>query len=264
MGWHATPVVRDNGEVMLRTFNNGTLFGTVASDRAPALLALHGWGRDRSDLSPSLVGREFVALDLPGFGASPAPTVTWGAADYAEAVAVAVRELDAGPLLVVAHSFGGRVAAHLAADHPEAASGVVFMGVPLLRQVTTIKSPLPYRAVRLGARLGVVSDRKLAAMRSKYGSADYNATTGVMRDVFVRVVNEDYRNQLSRITCPVAFCWGSNDTAAPPSIAREAAGIVEHCVALEIVENAGHDVHRDAPGVLSSAIDAVAAASATE
>ena len=165
---------------------------------------------------------------------------------------------------MVGHSFGGRVAAHLGADHPESVSGIVFVGAPLLRRATRTKSPLAFRAVRFGARVGMVSDRRLEAMRQKYGSADYRAATGTMRDVFVRLVNEDYHDQLARIACPVGFCWGANDTAAPPAIAEAAATIVSNCVALDIVDGAGHDVHREAPDALNAVIDAVAAASATE
>src|SRR5690606_33144465 len=101
---------------------------------------------------------------------------------------------------------------------------------------------------------------RMDALRRRRGSADYNAASGRMRDVLVKVVNEDYRDQLRGISCPVALCWGSDDTAAPASVAREAAGLVADVAVLDVVDGVGHDVHRQAPERLTSAVDTVVAA----
>lgn len=221
---------------------------------------MHGWGRDRHDLLDALGGREVVAVDLPGFGSSPAPPTSWGAREYAERVASLVAETGGDPYVVVGHSFGGRVAVCLASARPDLVAGLVLTGVPLFRVSTRRRSPLRYRVVRAASRLGLVPESRLEAARQRHGSADYKAATGVMRDVLVRVVNEDYRDELGRIGCPVALCWGENDTAAPVAIAREAAGIVSRPVRFEIVGGAGHDVHRDAPERLGELVDVVAGA----
>jgi pimeloyl-ACP methyl ester carboxylesterase len=244
----------------LRTHLDGAVFAEHLAGRAPRILALHGWGRDRHDLLPALAGREVVAVDLPGFGSSPEPPEAWGSAEYADAVAELAAELGDPPSLVVGHSFGGRVGAHLAARHPELVSGIVFTGVPLLRTAPGGRSPLAYRAVRTARRLHLVSEARLEQARQRYGSADYRAAEGRMRDVFVRVVNEDYREQLRAIAAPVGFCWGADDTAAPADIARQAAPLVSNLVTVDIVDGVGHDVHRDAPDRLAAVIDAVVAA----
>jgi pimeloyl-ACP methyl ester carboxylesterase len=184
----------------------------------------------------------------------------WGAADYADAVAAAAREVDEGPYLLVGHSFGGRVSAHLAADHPDLVAGVVFVGTPLLRNENAGRPKLAYRLVRSAHRRKLVPDATMERYRQKYGSADYRAAEGVMRDVLVRTVAEDYRTQLGRITAPVGFCWGELDTAAPADVARRAAELVADPVMVEIVPGIGHDVHRDAPEALQRVIDAVARA----
>jgi pimeloyl-ACP methyl ester carboxylesterase len=238
------------------------LFAESQPGRSPTVLALHGWGRDRHDLLDALEGLDTIAPDLPGFGASPAPPAAWGAREYAERVAEFIRESNGGPYLVVGHSFGGRIAACLAADHRDLVVGVVFIGVPLLRATPTSKSPLRYRLVRAARRMGLLSERRLEAARQRYGSQDYRNARGVMRDVLVRLVNEDYRDELARISCPVGLLWGSHDTAAPPAIARRAQSLLAHVAAIEIVEGAGHDVHRDSPDDVCRVIAAVAEAAA--
>ncbi|MDZ7677671.1 MAG: alpha/beta hydrolase [Acidimicrobiales bacterium] len=244
----------------LRTHLGGSLFAEHLTGRPPTVLAMHGWGRNRSDLLGALEGREVISLDLPGFGASPVPPDPWGATRYADLVAEMLREQDTGPVLVLGHSFGGRVAVHLAADHPDLVSGAVLVGTPLWRSTSPSKGPLAYRVVRRLRRMRLVPEPVLDSMRRRHGSADYRTASGVMRDVLVTVVNEDYREQLAAITCPIGFCWGADDTAAPAALATEAAGIVANCVTLDVVDGAGHDVHRSHPHRLTAVIDEVAAA----
>ena len=59
-----------------------------------------------------------VALDLPGFGAAPPPPEPWGTPQYADALSPLLDEL--GPVVVLGHSFGGRVAIELAHRRPDA------------------------------------------------------------------------------------------------------------------------------------------------
>ena len=56
------------------------------------MVGLHGWGRDHRDFSSLLGGYPHLLIDLPGFGVSPPPTATWGAADYAACVAQVLDE----------------------------------------------------------------------------------------------------------------------------------------------------------------------------
>ena len=131
---------------VLRVYADGQIFGDAVGIGTPNVLALHGWRRDRNDFRAVLEGLDAVAIDLPGFGASPVPPEAWGASDYATSVAVVLREM-ATPAVVIGHSFGGRVAVHLAASHPTRIAGVVLAGVPLLR----ISEP-PVPSLRLSAR----------------------------------------------------------------------------------------------------------------
>jgi pimeloyl-ACP methyl ester carboxylesterase len=245
----------------LRSHLNGTIFADHVAGRGPTLVGLHGWGRDRSDLAEALAGREAILFDLPGFGSSPPPPEAWGAHDYAAAVAAALDERgdarDAGAFTLVGHSFGGRVAAHLAAERPDLVSGVVFVGAPLLRLSAPRPPSLWFRALRAASRRGLVPAATMERARQRRGSADYNAAHGVMRDVLVRSVAEDYRTQLSQIGCPTGFCWGANDTTAPPEIARRASELVKQCVALVVVDGAGHDVQRDAVEQFRGVLDDV-------
>jgi pimeloyl-ACP methyl ester carboxylesterase len=221
--------------VALTALLDGAVLAEKTGTGDPRVLALHGWGRTRADWLPALTGAA-LAVDLPGFGASPPPPVGWGARDYAELLAPVLAE---GGWTLAGHSFGGRVAVHLAAGWPDLVSRVVLTGVPLLKAPSTGKPALGFRLAKKAHALGLVSDARMEAERQKRGSADYRAATGVMRDTLVKLVNEDYREQLAGISAPVSMVWGASDTAAPLAMAREAAALVADAE-LVVSESSGH------------------------
>jgi pimeloyl-ACP methyl ester carboxylesterase len=220
--------------VALTALLDGTVLAEKTGDN-PRVLALHGWARTRADWLPALRGVSALAVDLPGFGASPPPPIGWGSGEYAELLAPLLSE---GGWTVAGHSFGGRVAVQLAAGWPSLVSGVVLTGVPLLRR-TTSGAPLGFRLARQAHRLGLLSDAAMENQRRRRGSADYRAATGVMRDTLVRLVNEDYRALLPGIEAPVEMVWGAHDTAAPLAMAREAEALLPKAT-LTVSETSAH------------------------
>jgi pimeloyl-ACP methyl ester carboxylesterase len=234
----------------------GGLFGERFGGSAP-VLALHGWGRDRRDWASVLAITGGVALDLPGFGASPPPVTPVGAQGYAALVEPA---LDAfpGPVVVAGHSFGGRVAVHLAVRRPDKVAGLVLAGVPLVRIPGGRRRVSPrFRAVRLARRLRLVPESTLERARRRYGSADYRAASGVMRRVLVTVVGESYEAQLGALSCPVHLVWGEDDAVVPKPVATRALTLIR-TGSLTLVPGVGHDVPTQAPQALAEAITALA------
>ncbi|MGO9197130.1 MAG: alpha/beta fold hydrolase [Acidimicrobiales bacterium] len=283
---------------MLTSFDGGRLFGQVHGSGPPRVLALHGWRRDHRDFDQVLGGEPprgtatnqalvhptvvaparsssdaalpvepvpAIALDLPGFGASPEPGEVWGSDEYARAVG-AVLDAMAAPVVVVGHSFGGRVAVHFAAEHPDKVLGLVLSGAPLFPAtqaagiaVRTRRPPARYRVARTLAKSGVIGAERLEQMKQRYGSADYRAATGVMRDILVKVIAEEreeaYTPSLKAIMCPVELVWGELDTAAPPAVARRIASTLGAPSTVSVHPGIGHLTPLLIPGHLRRAID---------
>ena len=232
----------------------GGLFGERFGGPAP-VLALHGWGRDRRDWAEVLGRTGGLALDLPGFGAAPPPVTVMGAAGYAALVEPALDAWE-GPVVVAGHSFGGRVAVHLAARRPGKVAALVLAGVPLVRLPGARSRVSPrFRAIRLARRLRLVPERTLEGARRRYGSADYGSASGVMRGILVTVVGESYEPQLSDLSCPVHLVWGENDRVVPPPIATRALTLVR-AGTLTLLPGVGHDVLAEAPAAVAGAIAA--------
>jgi pimeloyl-ACP methyl ester carboxylesterase len=112
-----------------------------------------------------------------------------------------------------------------------------------------------YRLVRWMHRRGVVTDERMEALRRRRGSDDYRNATGVMRDVLVIAVNENYESVLPRVTCPVELVWGDDDTAAPLAMAEEAVSRFGAGATLTIVPGAGHLTPLTAAPMLRAALD---------
>lgn len=249
----------------LRSHLGGQILADHFDGAGPTLLALHGWRRDRGDL-PFLItgepgplrGRSAIAVDLPGFGSSPPPPEPWGAREYAVAVAAMLDESGTGEVLVLGHSFGGRVAVCLAAARPELVSGAVVLGAPLVRTGPARKPAISFRLARAANRIGLLSDGTMERLRHRGGSEDYRAAEGVMRQVLVRSVGETYEEELARIRCRAVLLWGELDRAAPPAMATLVAAAAGPPVRVEVVAGGGHDLHRDHPDLVAEAVVEVA------
>ncbi|MDQ1426995.1 MAG: hypothetical protein QOK39_471 [Acidimicrobiaceae bacterium] len=241
--------------VVLKTFAGGRLFGAGYGTAVPWVLALPGWQRTHRDFDELLRDFDAVALDLPGFGAAPAPPGAWTTAEYADHVAPVLD--DMGPRVVlVGHSFGGRVATHLAAAHPERIASLVLTGVPLIRATAgrRARAPVALRAAKALRRAGIVPEEQIERLRQKHGSADYRQATGVMRDVLVKAVNETYQEPLAAFPGPIELIWGADDDQAPVAVAEAARA---HCAQppnLVVLEGVGHFVPRDRPDALAAAL----------
>lgn len=218
--------------LVLQAFDDGAVFGTIWGTGPPGVVALHGWGRTHRDFDavfaqPAVSGLPaVVGLDLPGFGASPPPTEPWGSADYAAVVARILATLMRAPkpIVVVGHSLGGRVAVQLAAGHPELVGGLVLTGAPVGPRSSGGRGVAAgYRLARRLHRIGLVGDDAMERARRHYGSADYRAASGVMRQILVRLVAEDYEDVLAQVRCPTELVWGADDTVVPLAVAQAVA-----------------------------------------
>lgn len=242
---------------VLKTFAEGTLFGAGHGTDAPWVLALPGWERTHRDFDDLLAGFDAVALDLPGFGAAPPPPVPWSTAEYAEHVAP-ILESMAPRVVILGHSFGGRVATHLAARHPERVAAVVLTGVPGLVAATAgsarRRPAFSLRAAKALRRTGLVGEERIERLRQKHGSTDYRRAQGVMRDVLVKAVNENYETPLAAFPGPVELIWGGDDDVAPVAVARAAAARCPHADLL-VLPGVGHFVPLDRPDALVTALN---------
>jgi pimeloyl-ACP methyl ester carboxylesterase len=158
------------------------------------------------------------------------------------------------PAVVVGHSFGGKVAVHLAAGWPQQVRALVLTGAPLVKLATGRKPALRYRVGRALHRHGVVSEEAMERLRQRYGSPDYRAAQGIMRAVHVVSVNERFDDQLRAVRCPAELVWGDDDVEVPVAMAEAAAALLGDAT-ITLCPGAGHMVPLTAPDALRAAVE---------
>ena len=243
---------------MLRSYADGSLLGSASGTAVPDVLALHGWARSHRDFDGVVAavpdtdpapdpGLDAIALDLPGFGQALHRPPS-GVRPDATAIAAVMDEM-APTVVVIGHSFGGRVALHLAARRPDRVRALVLTGVPLFPPDRRQAPAAQFRAVRLLHRTGLIGEGRMEAARQRYGSEDYRRAEGVMRQVLVKTLGERYDEQLASIGCPVSLVWGADDTAAPVAMAEAASARLAHAT-LAVCPGVGHLTPLTVPRVL--------------
>ena len=197
---------------------------------APVLTMLHGWGAHLDLVRPlgeqmAALGYRVVMLDLPGFGQTPPPDFAWSVFDYAAAVAAHIRSLGIEKTHLFGHSFGGRLGLVLGAEHPERFIKMALADSAGVRGKPSISGQVRLKTFRFlqNTLRSIGMSKQADGLREwytdKYGSADYKAAQGVVRETFVKVVNEDLLPYAARYawSCWLYRCWNCPAVTVRPS-----------------------------------------------
>lgn len=207
--------------------STGPILRYTAHMQKATLLCLHGWGGSKESFTELREAMKhdpihILTPDLPGFGDEPEPTQPWTIDDFADWVEayLANQKVD-GPLLLLAHSHGGRIAIKLVASdrlipahlylcasagirHPRhlkriaglllAKTGKIFLSIPGMKKLQPLGKKMLYRLVRVH---------------------DYEKASPVMRDTLINVTRENLLPLLPCIHCPTDIFWGKDDRMTP-------------------------------------------------
>ena len=155
----------------------------------------------------SLLSKHYqcVSLDLFGFGFSDEIENYQNFDDYVETFhQFLVTHKIENPILI-AHSFGARLAILYAISHPVKA--LILTGAAGIKPKLTLKKKIKQNLHKLNFKVK--------------GSYDYEKATPFLRKVLVEVVNKDLSNQLKKIEVPTLLIWGEKDTETPLWMAKK-------------------------------------------
>lgn len=237
---------------------NGLLisYKIIGEGKTPVVL-LHGWGvsSDKYVATAEAIlkkdgGYRFYIPDLPGFGKSEEPKEDWKLDDYVDFAKefvnkVARREAgfelvkniiagsvkndgqvfrrDGKKIVMIAHSFGGRIAIRYAGKHPEDLERLVLTGAAGIKHALTPRQELSSRLSKAGKKifgLPVLKGAEKYAKKILYklaGEKDYNSASPRMKEVMRNVIAEDLAPFLGDIQAPTLLIWGVKDNSTPLS-----------------------------------------------
>jgi pimeloyl-ACP methyl ester carboxylesterase len=214
------------------------------------VLMLHGWGASLKLVQPlgerlAALGWNVYAPDMPAFGESAPPPAAWGVPDYANWVTAYLDAHHLERVHLFGHSFGGRVALVLGAERAERLGKIALAdaaGVPPKKTANADLRLKAYKTIRDGLyKVGAkgLADDLRQRYNARYGSADFNAASGVVRETFVKVVNQDLRPYAARVKPSTLLFWGDQDEDTPLWMGRELETLIPDA-GLIIYEGAGH------------------------
>lgn len=193
------------------------------------VVLLHGWGSNITlfQSMTKLLSSKYrvIAMDMPGFGESDEPSTPWNVDNYVEFVIKFLKNFDVKSAVFLGHSFGGRVIIKMfeRKSLPFEITKIILADSAGVKPKKTLKQKSKIKTYKIGkavlnfAPVKALFPDALDKLRSKSGSADYNAASPVMRQTLVRVVNEDLTHIFPKVTPPTLLIWGENDTATPVS-----------------------------------------------
>ena len=235
---------------MNRTIN-GININYEEKGEGELIVLLHGWGSNIKLFANliDLLSKKYkvVAMDMPGFGESAEPPSAWCVDDYADFVIEFLKAYNTDKVMLLGHSFGGRVIIKLNSRENlpfEITKVILVDSAGILPPKSNKKSfrTRRYKFCRsiLSTKLmQKIAPQALEKLRVKYGSADYVAASPLMRQVLVKTVNEDLEPLLPNIKCPTLLVWGVNDTATPLSDGEKMEKLIPDAGLVKL-ENAGH------------------------
>lgn len=225
-------------------------------------LILHGWGSNLgkwSEVAELLSGEGFMVIipDMPGFGQSEAPKSVWGIDDYVEFVKDfldSFKEFD-GEFHLLGHSFGGAVSVKFSIKYPQKVRKL-FLAAPALIRKKKNANTFFYKFSKAAKGLSFLPFyRSLRSFFYRYliRKTDYLKTSGIMKEIFSKIVSEDVSHLLPTLKTPTIIFWGTGDKLTPigeSKIIKEKIGDSK----LLLFTGIGHSLHLEMPKILAKEI----------
>jgi pimeloyl-ACP methyl ester carboxylesterase/CRP-like cAMP-binding protein len=254
----------------LYTINGQTIYTQEEGPATgPVAILIHGWSSSSFTWAPVLpaLSQRYrcIAVDLPGFGQSPAPKEPPTISGYADLIAGLIEQVSERPVLLLGHSMGGQISATLALRHPMLVERMVLLNPALSGRLSTrvnlllaphvlserfrfmewllyvlAKTPLDYTDYLLRpsnfaerARVSEADYQRIRADARRRGQGRVRAAC------YGAMLAGDLRGQLGRVEAPALVVWGAEDNIVP---LRDAGAVAEEWPAadLRLIPNAGH------------------------
>lgn len=210
-------------------------------------------------------GYRVVTADLRGHGESSVPFDGYTNTDAGPDLAALIAHLDAGPAVVVGHSFSGGSAVWVASEQPELVRGVVLLDAftkpvsinVFMRQIAKLVLSSPtlwatfYKSLHKGPKPADFAEY-VAAMKKSLSQKGRMAATRSMG----LGTKDDLDGRLEHVTVPTLAVYGAKSPDFPDPLveAETVAGAVAGKSEVVMIEGAGHYPHVEFPTETTDAI----------
>ncbi len=234
------------------------------------ILILHGWGSCAKNWAKikqllEFYGHSVYVPDLPGFGDNPPPSNVWLIDDYVEWVKNYCQkqklfcdktsfkwvlkkegqertECLREQFFLLGHSFGGSIAIKFALKYPAKIKKLFLVGPAIIRK-KTLKKEIIKKTAKTFSFLPL---RIKKIIYGKIIKSDYPLQVGIMREIYLKVIEENLLSLLPAISIPTVIIWGQKDKITPLSDGYLIKKQLPNSE-LKIVPGVGHSLHYQSP-----------------
>jgi len=221
----------------------------------PTLVILPGWGGTKKNWEKFVEIAEtcfdIQIIELPCFGDEPCLENIWGVEEYAKFAKQKISQYPNIPIFLLGHSFGGQVAAYLVAQNPKLIDKLILSGASIFRQKKTFKKVFFGAIAKVGKQIFKLPRLKkfdfvMKKILYRVAHSDYNETTGIHRDIFKKVIRQNFSDLLPKIKIPTLVIWGTKDTYVPLHDGKKIVELIPNAK-LEIIKDGKHGLHLQQP-----------------
>jgi len=224
------------------------------------VLILHGWGSKAENWSQvkKLLEREgykVFAPDLPGFGKNPPLSRPWAIDDYVEWLADFCEKNNLSQFFLLGHSFGGAISLKFSLKCPEKVKKMFLVASSGIRR-KNLKKKIFKKIANFSKFFSFFPFYPLFRKifyKIIIKKSDYPYTEGIMKETYLKVINEDLSFLFSQVSVPTIIIWGEKDDVLPVENAYFMNQKIKNSN-LIIIAGANHDLERKVPEILTEKI----------
>jgi len=209
------------------------------------VIVLPGWGHTKEMWSEvcmllNVSGVDIEVWDLPGFGKEPLVSESWSIPDYAVWVESKIKERGYSDVILLGHSFGGRIAAYIASNNPDWLKCVILYAAPgIYRPSIMVRSRSLFNRIFKN----VLPESFVSKFRPEELK---DAEEKGLGKIFRRAVVFDQTDRLPNIQVPTYILWGENDSESDISIGEEMQRLIPNSI-MKVIDKAGHNIYLSNP-----------------
>ena len=190
---------------------NGLNFHYTVQGSGSPIVLMHGWGCNLTTLASiekvAAESHTVYNVDFPGFGESEEPNEVWGVELYTQLIEKFIEAEGIENPILLGHSFGGRVGILYSSRNK--VKKLILVDAAGVKPRRSLKYYFKVYTYKLGKKLmPLIYGKKGAQERIEQMRA-------MMRAILSKVVNEDLKHCMPKISAPTLLIWGENDTATP-------------------------------------------------
>lgn len=238
---------------------NYKIIGQARPESVPFLI-LHGWGSRSEkwqDAIKIISDQNFrvIILDLPGFGLSDKPKMSWNIDEYCNFIEDFIKFVNLDSFYLVGHSFGGALAIKYCLRHSQKIKKLFLIDAACFRRSDYRKKffYVVAKIFKIFSFLPFYDSFRKVFYDFIVGRSDYAYVDGVMKESFLKIINEDLGNVLNKIEVPTIIIWGEKDNITTIKEAYKINAEIKGSK-LEIIPGTGHSPYRESPKILAEKI----------